>query len=50
LKILFFLFYKTSYYNEEVNCTEPFPSVSIPWKNKFLPLSLGQTWVGTSQW
>jgi len=25
------LFYKTSYLNEEVNCTEPFPSVSIPW-------------------
>ncbi len=25
------LFYKTSYLNEEVNCTEPFPLVSIPW-------------------
>jgi hypothetical protein len=24
-------FYKTSYLNEEVNCTEPSPSVSIPW-------------------
>jgi len=26
-----YLFYKTSYLYEEVNCTEPFPSVSIPW-------------------
>jgi hypothetical protein len=25
------LFYKTSYLNEEVNCTEPSPSVSVPW-------------------
>ncbi len=25
------LFYKTSYFNEEVNCTEPPPLVSIPW-------------------
>ncbi len=24
-------FYKTSCPNEEVNCSEPFPSVSIPW-------------------
>jgi hypothetical protein len=31
LKILFIFFYKTSYFNEEVNCTEPYPSVSIPW-------------------
>jgi hypothetical protein len=22
---------KTSYLNEEVNCTEPSPSVSVPW-------------------
>ncbi len=29
-KILFFHFYKTSYLNEEVNSTEPSPSVSIP--------------------
>jgi hypothetical protein len=28
-QILFF--YKTSYLNEEVNCTEPSPSVSVPW-------------------
>jgi len=27
---IIFLFYKTSFHNEEVNCTEPFPSVSIP--------------------
>jgi hypothetical protein len=25
------LFYKTGYLNEEANCTEPFPLVSIPW-------------------
>jgi hypothetical protein len=25
-----YLFRKTSYFNEEVNCTEPFPSVSFP--------------------
>jgi len=25
-------FYKTSYLNEEVNCTEPSPSVSFPWQ------------------
>jgi len=31
LKIVFTFFYKTSYLNEEVNCTEPSPSVSIPW-------------------
>ncbi len=28
---IIFLFYKTSNLNEEVNCTEPSPSVSIPW-------------------
>jgi len=27
---------KASYINEEVNCTEPFPSVSVPWP-KLLP-------------
>jgi hypothetical protein len=26
-----FIYYKTSYLNEEANCTVPFPSVSIPW-------------------
>jgi hypothetical protein len=25
-----FTFYKTSYFNEEVNCTEPSPSISFP--------------------
>ncbi len=25
------LFYKTSYLNEDVNCTEPSTSVSFPW-------------------
>jgi hypothetical protein len=30
MKILFFVIYKTSYLNEEVNCTEPSPSFSIP--------------------
>jgi hypothetical protein len=34
LKILFQFFYKTSYLNEEVNCTEPSPSVSIPCKGR----------------
>jgi hypothetical protein len=29
-KIIYF-FTKTSYYIEEVNCTEPFPSISVPW-------------------
>ncbi len=28
---IFYLCYKTSYLYEEVNCTEPPPSVSIPW-------------------
>ncbi len=28
--IFFYLCYKTSYLNEEVNCTEPSPSVSVP--------------------
>jgi hypothetical protein len=31
LKIIYFSFYKTSYLNEEMNCTEPFPSVRVPW-------------------
>jgi hypothetical protein len=31
LIILFTFFYKLSYLNEEVNCTEPFPSVRLPW-------------------
>jgi hypothetical protein len=30
-KNIIFLFYKTSYLNEEANGTEPSPSVSIPW-------------------
>jgi hypothetical protein len=25
-----FLLYKTRYLNEEVNCTEPFPSIRVP--------------------
>jgi hypothetical protein len=32
-----FLFYKTTYSNEEVNCTEPHPSVRVPWVGTFLP-------------
>ncbi len=28
-KMLFTFFYKTSYLNEEVNCTEPFPLVGV---------------------
>jgi hypothetical protein len=35
LKILFSFFTKTSYLNEEVNCTEPSPSVSIPCFSSF---------------
>jgi hypothetical protein len=30
LKIVF-TYFKTSYLNEEVSCTEPSPSISIPW-------------------
>ncbi len=28
---IIYIFNKTSYLNEEVNCTEPSPSVSVPW-------------------
>jgi hypothetical protein len=31
-RMVFYLCYKTSYLNE-VNCTEPSPSVSVPWPN-----------------
>jgi len=31
LKIYIYSFYKTSYLYKEVKCTEPSPSVSIPW-------------------
>ncbi len=30
MEIVFTFFYKTSYLNEEVNCTEPFPLVGVP--------------------
>jgi hypothetical protein len=30
---IMYLFTKTSYLYEEVHCTEPSPSVSIPWSN-----------------
>jgi len=30
-KILITLVKKTSYLNKEVNCTESFPSVRVPW-------------------
>jgi len=26
-----FLYYKTGYLIEEVNCNEPFPSIRVPW-------------------
>jgi len=29
--IVLFIYFKTSFLNEEVNCTEPSPTVSIPW-------------------
>jgi hypothetical protein len=28
---IFIFFYKTCYLNEEVNCIEPSPEVSVPW-------------------
>ncbi len=31
LKTDMFLFHKTSYLNQEVDCTEPSPSVRVPW-------------------
>jgi hypothetical protein len=36
LNILFKFFYQTSYFNEEVNCTDPSPSVSIPCDTDYL--------------
>ncbi len=35
LKILFIFFYKTSYLNEEIYCTEPSPPVSFPCTRKY---------------
>ncbi len=34
--------YKTSYPNEEVNCTEPSPSVGVPWYETFCHFRSGQ--------
>ena len=34
---IIYIFYKTSYLDEEVNRTEPSPSVSIPWLSDFWP-------------
>jgi hypothetical protein len=31
LLLVLFTFYETSYFNEEINRTEPYPLVSIPW-------------------
>jgi hypothetical protein len=31
-----YVLYKTSYLNEEVNCTEPFPLVRVPWSKLML--------------
>jgi len=31
LTLIFFHFYKTSYFHEEVNSTEHIPSVRVPW-------------------
>jgi hypothetical protein len=28
---IFYFFYKTSYHKKEVSCTEPSPSVTVPW-------------------
>jgi hypothetical protein len=30
-------FYKTTYLNEEVNCTQPFLSVRVPWFEPYRP-------------
>jgi hypothetical protein len=30
-----FRFYKTTSLNEEINCTEPIPSVRVSWSNIF---------------
>jgi hypothetical protein len=30
IEVIIYLFYKTRYLNEEVNCNEPSPLVSIP--------------------
>jgi hypothetical protein len=35
-KIYIDFFYKTSYLYEEVNCTEPSPSVRVPWLGPIL--------------
>ncbi len=39
LKIIFTSFCKTSYLNQEVNCTEPSPSVWLPWIQPHLQAS-----------
>ncbi len=41
---LFFLFYKTSYLNEEVNRTLPSPTVRVPWKNALAYFTLQHLW------
>jgi hypothetical protein len=33
LKIRIFLLYKIGYLNAEVNCTEPYPSLRVPWQS-----------------
>ncbi len=33
IESIIYLFNETTYFNEEVNCTEPLPSVSIPCPN-----------------
>ena len=33
IESIIYLCYKTTYFNEEVNCTEPPPSVNVPWSN-----------------
>jgi hypothetical protein len=33
IEIIIYFLTKTSYLNEEVNCTEPSPSVVVPWTN-----------------
>ncbi len=37
------LCYKTSYLNEEVNCTEPSPSASVPYRQVWLDCLLAST-------
>jgi len=38
---IIYIFYKVNYLIEEVNCTEPFPSLSIPWQHRSRCVNVG---------